>query len=214
LAARSLCRGRWRAGGLPAGRDWPRWLQSKWLSVVLLVLFLWAYEVFSFVGQPLVDRMARTRLFCYGLRHRWFSSAAPRFANTSVPSASSTSCNRLVSPLEVKVVNESICSTCRTKDCIRGSDGIPGCELHLFQPRKSGNMDCTFCLDCIHACPHANVAFSRGRRAATYCTTHIAPASVASASVPTWPALVSVLVFGAFANAAGMVCPVQAGGID
>src|SRR5437899_6278588 len=34
---------------------------------------------------------------------------------------------------------------------------IPGCELRLFQPRKSGNMDCTFCLDCAHACPHDNV---------------------------------------------------------
>jgi cytochrome c oxidase assembly factor CtaG len=32
---------------LPAGRDWPRWLRSKWLAVALLVLFLWAYEAFS-----------------------------------------------------------------------------------------------------------------------------------------------------------------------
>ena len=32
-----------------------------------------------------------------------------------------------------------------------------GCELALFQPRKIGNLDCTFCLDCVHACPHDNV---------------------------------------------------------
>ncbi len=29
-----------------------------------------------------------------------------------------------------------------------------GCELDLFLPRKAGNLDCTFCLDCVKACPH------------------------------------------------------------
>ena len=63
----------------------------------------------------------------------------------------------LISPLQIKVRNPDVCASCRTKDCIRGRDDIPGCELHLYQPRKSSNMDCTFCLDCIHACPHDNV---------------------------------------------------------
>ena len=31
---------------------------------------------------------------------------------------------------------------------------IRGCELALVQPRKVGNMDCTFCMDCVRACPH------------------------------------------------------------
>jgi hypothetical protein len=29
--------------------------------------------------------------------------------------------------------------------------------LDLFLPRKSSNLDCTFCLDCVHACPHDNI---------------------------------------------------------
>ena len=33
-----------------------------------------------------------------------------------------------------------------------------GCELALFLPSKVGNLDCTFCLDCVQACPHDNVA--------------------------------------------------------
>jgi hypothetical protein len=35
-----------------------------------------------------------------------------------------------------------------------------GCELALFLPAKVGNLDCTFCLDCVQACPHDNVAIS------------------------------------------------------
>ena len=33
-----------------------------------------------------------------------------------------------------------------------------GCELGLFLPMKVGNLDCTMCLDCVHACPHDNIA--------------------------------------------------------
>jgi polyferredoxin len=32
-----------------------------------------------------------------------------------------------------------------------------GCELALYLPRKVGNLDCTFCMECIQACPHDNV---------------------------------------------------------
>src|SRR5262249_37626141 len=63
----------------------------------------------------------------------------------------------LASPLEVKAVEPGVCATCRTRDCLRGRGEVPGCELGLFLPRKAGNMDCTFCLDCVHACPHENV---------------------------------------------------------
>jgi ferredoxin len=51
-------------------------------------------------------------------------------------------------------------------DCIKGrrDERAPlvvtarGCELALFLPAKAGNLDCTFCLDCVHACPHDNAA--------------------------------------------------------
>jgi polyferredoxin len=40
----------------------------------------------------------------------------------------------------------------------RGVRPQRGCELALFLPVKTGNLDCTFCLDCVQACPHDNVA--------------------------------------------------------
>jgi hypothetical protein len=65
-----------------------------------------------------------------------------------------------VSPLEVKVRDQNVCTNCRTKDCIRGRREPAshlvviqrGCELALYQPRKVGNLDCTFCLDRVYAC--------------------------------------------------------------
>ena len=100
------------------------------------------------------------------------------------------------------------CVSCSTKDCIRGNGDTPGCELHLFQPRKSSNMDCTFCLDCIHACPHDNVGILAAPLGKALW--HDPPRSGVGrfSRRPDLAALVLVLVFGSFANAAGMVGPV------
>src|SRR5208337_2646627 len=111
----------------------------------------------------------------------------------------------LVSPLEVKVRDPSICVSCQTKDCIRGGDSIPGCESGLFQPPKVGNMDCTFCLDCVHACPHENVGILARVPARELWHDAFRSGVGWFGKRPDLASLIVVLVFGAFANAAGMV---------
>jgi hypothetical protein len=116
----------------------------------------------------------------------------------------------LVSPLEVRVRNPAVCQTCVSKDCIRGRDGISGCELHLFLPRKAGNFDCTLCLDCIHACPHDNVGIEAAPPGAELWRDPQRSGIGRFGRRPDIAALVVLLVFAAFANAAGMVAPVVA----
>jgi ferredoxin len=83
-----------------------------------------------------------------------------------------------------------------------------GCELWLFQEQKVGNMDCTFCLDCVKACPHDNVGVL------TRVPTAELWADPRRAGIGQFgqrrdlAALTLVLVFGAFLNAFGMVKPV------
>jgi hypothetical protein len=101
-----------------------------------------------------------------------------------------------------------VCGSCETKDCIRGRDGIPGCELHLYQPRKSSNMDCTFCLDCIHACPHDNVGILSQPPGKALWRDPFRSGVGRFGRRPDLAALIVVLTFGAFVNAAGMVAPV------
>ena len=202
LVPRTLAR-RW----LPTGRSWPRWLRSKWLAVVLLVLFLWAYEAFSLWDSPWWTAWLALSYFALAfVIDGFFRDAA--FCKYVCPIGQFNFVQSLVSPLEVEVLDPQVCASCRTKDCIRGRDGIPGCELHLFQPRKSGNMDCTFCLDCVHACPHDNVGMP-ARPPGSELWNHAHRSGVGRLGKrPDIAALVVILVFGAFANAAGMVGPV------
>src|SRR5262249_46201691 len=69
-----------------------------------------------------------------------------------------------------------------------------------------GNLDCTFCLDCVAACPHDNVGILATAPARDLAGSARRPFSAR----PDLAALALVVVFGAFANAAGMTEPVLA----
>jgi cytochrome c oxidase assembly factor CtaG len=204
VVPRTLAR-RW----LPSSWNWPRRLQNKWLAVILLVLFLWAYEAFSLWGSPWWTAWLALGYFALAFVIDGFFRGAA-FCKYVCPIGQFNFVQSLVSPLEVKVVDANVCTACRTRDCIRGRSGIPGCELQLFQPGKSGNMDCTFCLDCVHACPHENIGILA--RAPGADLWHDEPRSGVGriGKRPDLAVLVVILVFGAFANAAGMVGPVVA----
>ena len=153
--------------------EWPRVLRNKWPAIGLFVLVLFAYELFDlwsdawwtgflivsyFALATVVDSLFRRASFCKYV----------------CPVGQFNFLGSTLAPLEVAVRDKEVCADCRTKDCIRGvretAGSVPatasagqlpiiqrGCELALFQPRKVGNLDCTFCLDCVYACPHDNV---------------------------------------------------------
>jgi hypothetical protein len=195
---------------LPAGRSWPRRLRSKWLAVLLIVAFLWAYEALALWDRPLWTACLALGYFVAAFVIDGLFRGAS-FCKYLCPIGQFNFVQSLASPLEVKARDPAVCASCRTKDCIRGRDGIPGCELHLFLPRKAGNMDCTACLDCVHACPHDNVGLIAGPPGAELWNDRPRSGVGRFGRRPDLAALVVVLVFGAFANAAGMVGPVADG---
>ncbi len=192
---------------LPRRAIWPRWLRSKWLAVALVAGYFWAYEAFSLWDSPWWTAWIGVGYFFAAfLVDGLFQGAS--FCKYVCPIGQFNFVQSLVSPLEVRVRHAEICSTCRTHDCIQGNDKAPGCELELFQPRKLGNMDCTFCLDCVHACPHENIGIL-ARMPGKDLWQERAPLCVSTlTSRPDVAALAVVFVFAAFANAAGMVAPV------
>jgi len=85
-----------------------------------------------------------------------------------------------------------------------------GCELWLYQETKWGNMDCTFCLECIHACPYDNVGiFTRPPARELWEDPRRAGVGRFSQR-PDLAALGVFLTFAAFSNAFGMVAPAYA----
>lgn len=76
--------------------------------------------------------------------------------------------------------------------------------MGLFQPAKVGNFDCTFCLDCVHACPQQNVGIVQVVPLAVLLTQRRGSGTGRLVRRLDVAALVALIVFGAYANAVGM----------
>jgi hypothetical protein len=198
-------------------RNWPRRLRNKWLSLSLFVTVLFVYEWFDlwaspwwtawliivfFAGALLIDTVFKHATFCK------FVCPIGQF-NFLASTAS---------PLEVAIRDQNVCTACATKDCIRGTrePAQPlvviqrGCELALFQPRKVGNIDCTFCLDCVQACPHDNVGIISHLPATELVGDPMRSGLGILSKRKDIAALAIVFSFGALLSAFGMVSPVYA----
>ena len=195
---------------------WPRVLRNKWVSVALFVLILFTYELFDLWSSPwwtawLIIGYFLSVLVVDGL----FKHAS--FCKFVCPIGQFNFVASTLSPFEVKVRDQDVCTRCLTKDCIRGRRDaasdlvvIRGCELALFQPRKVGNMDCTFCLDCIHACPHDNVGILSRLPGSELLDDSLRSGIGYFSRRKDLAALAVVFTFGALLNAFGMVSPVYA----
>jgi ferredoxin len=218
------------------GRQWPRVLRNKWLTLALVVLFFFSYELFDLWATPWWTAWLVIGYFLVAFVVDLFFRGAS-FCKYVCPLGQFNFFGSLISPLEIKVRDLPTCTACRTKDCITagpfttktqrapreetqknlGDLGVlvvnpsaRGCELALFQQRKAGNMDCTFCLDCIHACPYDNVGLiARVPTAELWIDPYRSGIGRFSRRLDL-AALVSVFVFGAYLNAFAMIRPVYA----
>jgi hypothetical protein len=198
-------------------RNWPRRLRNKWLSVGLFVVMLFLYEWLDLWASPwwtaclIVSYFAGALLIDAVFKHATFCKFVCPIGQFNFVAAT-------VSPFEVSVRDHNVCDRCATKDCIRGvrEPEAPlvtiqrGCELALFQPRKVGNVDCTFCLDCVQACPYDNVGII-SRVPAMELVSDSMRSGIGYFSKRKDLALLAVVFgFGALLNAFGMVSPVYA----
>ena len=195
--------------------NWPRRLRSKWFAVVLFVGILFSYELFDLWGNPTWTGVLILSYFVGAVAvDSVFRNAS--FCKYVCPIGQFNFITSTVSPLEVRVRDLDVCHTCKTLDCIRGTrDPLQpelvlqrGCELALFQPKKVGNLDCTFCLDCVHACPHDNVGIM-ARPPAAELETDARRSGIGRLSRRSdMSVLALVFTFGALLNAFAMVSPV------
>ncbi|MFO7892459.1 MAG: hypothetical protein R6U63_01890 [Longimicrobiales bacterium] len=204
---------------LPADRSWPAWLQAKWLALGLLVLFFWAYEALDLWNSPWLTAWLVLSYFAAAFVIDGFFKGAA-FCKYVCPIGSFNFVNSLASPGEVRVRDVDVCESCETKDCIAGRHELDprtgeerrvqsGCELWLFQPRKVGNMDCTFCLDCVQACPYDNVGITARVPGKELVADRWRSGIGRFTERPDIMVLALTLVFLAFLNAAGMIQPME-----
>ena len=192
---------------LPRRRQWPITLQNKWLAIGTLALFFWAYEAFALWDRPFWTAMIAIGFFVTAVGFELFFVHAP-FCKYVCPIGQFNFVHSMISPTEIAVTDSYACSNCRSKDCIVGNASSPGCQTQLFQPRKHGNMDCTFCFDCVTACPHDNVALISVPRTLDLTSDRSRSSIRRYSERPDLAAVIVFLFFASLVNAAWMTGPV------
>lgn len=198
-------------------RRWPLALRRKWIAAALFAGILFVYELFDLWSLPRATAWIVVAYFAAALAVDLMFAGAS-FCKYVCPIGQFNFVASTMSPLEVQVRAPDTCRTCATADCVKGrrDAAVPvrvvqrGCELGLFLPAKAGNLDCTFCLECVHACPHDNVSLSvrtpgmelleEGRRSSVgrlWRRTDLA-------------AFALLFAFGGIVNAFGMIAPARA----
>jgi polyferredoxin len=156
---------------------WPRRLRRKWVGIVLLVVVLFSYELFDLWELPAATAWLVIGYFGLAMAVDLAFKGAS-FCKHVCPIGQFNFIASTLSPVELEARDVSTCLSCRTSDCIKGryaasAPASPGpvttaprrleqrgCELGLFMPAKVGNLDCTFCFDCVKACPHGNIGLT------------------------------------------------------
>jgi ferredoxin len=196
-------------------RAWPARLRRKWMGIALFAAVLFTYELFDLWALPRATAWLILGYFAAALSIDIVFTGAT-FCKYLCPIGQFNFAASTLSPLEVAVRQPDVCGSCRTVDCIRGRRDavIPavtlqrGCELGLFLPAKVGNLDCTFCLDCVHACPHDNVALVARVPGAELVDSRRRSGIGRLAGRTDIAGLAVLFTFGALMNAFAMVAPV------
>jgi ferredoxin len=137
---------------------WPKKLQNKWTAMFLFCAVLFYYEYMSLWSSPYKTALLIIAFFVLAMfTDTVFKKAS--FCKYVCPIGQFNFLASTLSPKEVKAKSLSVCESCKTQDCLRGNKelNLRGCETHLLMPRKKGNLDCTFCMDCVQACPYENI---------------------------------------------------------
>jgi hypothetical protein len=199
--------------------NWPRRLRHKGPAIVLFIGVLFIYEWLALWSNPWATGLLIVGYFAAAFAVDLLFKRAS-FCKFVCPVGQFNFLASTLSPLEIAVRDPGACASCKTKDCIAGRRAPAadpagnraiiqrGCELDLFQPRKVGNLDCTFCLDCVHACPHDNIGIL-GRVPGEELVATGSRSSLGDLDRRgDWSLLIVIFVFGAVLNAFAMISPV------
>lgn len=198
-------------------RIWPRWLKGKWLAIGLFAAVLFAYERFDLWALPAATAWLVIGYFATAIAvDAVFKGAA--FCKHVCPVGQFNFIASTLSPLQIEARDGAVCASCHTVDCLKGrrAPEAPavvlrrGCELGLFVPTKTGNLECTFCLDCVQACPYDNVALAVRAPGEELADDRRRSVIGRLSRRPDLAALALVFTFGALLNAFAMTGPVYA----
>lgn len=177
---------RWLRRLLNPRFTFPRALRNKWLVLGITLVYFVAYEALDLWASPWLTAWLAIGYFGSALVIDTLFPAGT-FCRYVCPLGNFNFALSTASPSQIVAVDADVCRSCVHKPCLHGREThaadpgrelraafiplaevtnpngtgyFPGCESDLFVPTITSNLDCTYCFNCVRACPYDNVALS------------------------------------------------------
>jgi hypothetical protein len=146
-----------RGGGVGYDRRWPKLLRGMWLqNGAFLLLALFSAVVLT---QPVVTAFILLGLLALAtVTSLVFERRS--FCRYLCPVGGFIGLYSKLAPVEVRVADPAVCSTCKQKSCYNGNENGYGCPWLVFPRAISKNTHCGLCLECLRTCPNSNMVLS------------------------------------------------------
>jgi hypothetical protein len=139
------------------GLRWPRALRSIWLqSASFLALALFSTVLLT---TPLVTALVLAGMLVAAIAlGLLFERRA--FCRYVCPIGGFIGLYSQVAPVELRIMNKTVCVACQGKPCYNGSPAGYGCPWDVFPGGLTRNTYCGLCMECLRTCPHDNIAIN------------------------------------------------------
>jgi YHS domain-containing protein len=145
--------------GLGLGLKWPRIIRNISIATILFVGLTWIELGFGVTMKPRVTAyLAIAMLLMAVVSAMLFDRKS--FCRYGCLVGRVSGLYALFAGVEVRNKDDDVCSTCRTKECVKGSETAYGCPTFLYPGKISTNTYCIQCMECVQACPHDNLALN------------------------------------------------------
>jgi hypothetical protein len=141
--------------GFGGKRRWPKKLRNIWIqNGFFLTLAIFSTVILT---DPLITSIAILALFilAIGLSLVFERRAFCRYI---CPVSGFIGLYSQTAPVEVRVIDSSICRDHTEKTCYTGNGNGFGCPWGVYPAAITKNVNCGTCMECLRSCPYDNMA--------------------------------------------------------
>jgi ferredoxin len=140
-----------------AERLFPRALRGLWIATLLFVLLTWADEQLGIIRSPRMTAALIVALSAAALATGLYYQRRS-FCRYLCPITGLQGVYSMMSPVELRAADRSICGKECRQSCYRGTQAGSGCPMLEFPMSVDRNNYCNFCFECVKTCPSNNIA--------------------------------------------------------
>jgi polyferredoxin len=144
-------------------RRWPRRLSGMWIQN-LLFLAMCSMSTILVTRPALTAAVLGGMLLAAVVVHALYRRRA--FCRYLCPLNAWMSLYSMTAVTEVRSRDAELCSSCKDRSCVLGSDEAWGCPWLVNPSKLSRNNHCGLCMECLKACPNENLTI----RARPFCS--------------------------------------------